>query len=166
MPPMNETYPEDRLMAAMSHASALLPLMGAAIPIGVWLSQKERSPLLKFQSLQAFVYQIIAMAVYFLMMVCQMVISFAVFPLMMVPLAFLNNPQTQEVSEVAVVVFLIFMGVICVVALLFNVLMWVGGPAYIIIALIGARQVLDGRDFYYPLLGRWIEKRSGHGAPG
>jgi uncharacterized Tic20 family protein len=162
MLPMNDTYREDRLIAAISHASALLPIIGVAIPIGVWISQKDRSPLLKFQSLQALVYQIIAIVVYFLLMGCQMVSSLAVFPVMMGPLAFFNNSQTQEVSGVIGVVFLISMGVLCIVGFFFNVLMWVGGPTYIIIALIGARKVLNGRDFYYPILGRRIEKRLGH----
>jgi len=158
---MNDTSQEDRLVAAMSHASVLLPLIGIAIPIGIWLSQGKRSPLLKFQALQALSYQLVAIFTYFLLMGCRMLMSFAIFPTMMVPMAMIDNPQALEVSEPTGVIFMILSGVLCVVGVLFNVLMCIVGPTYMFIALIGGWRVLNGDNFHYPILGHWIEKRLG-----
>ena len=50
---------EARLLAAISHASVLIPNIGFFVPIGIYLTQKKKSSYLGFQSLQALIWQII-----------------------------------------------------------------------------------------------------------
>ena len=55
---MNRDAPQDdRLIAALCHASVLASFFGLFVPLSVWLSQRERSSLLRFQALQALVFQ-------------------------------------------------------------------------------------------------------------
>jgi uncharacterized Tic20 family protein len=49
---------DERVMAALSHASALLPMMVIIAPIIIWVTQKEKSQYVAFQSLQAIAYQL------------------------------------------------------------------------------------------------------------
>jgi uncharacterized Tic20 family protein len=49
----------DKIMAALAHISALLPLMGVIAPIVIWATQKDKSEYVAFQALQAVVYQLV-----------------------------------------------------------------------------------------------------------
>ncbi len=49
---------DERIMAALSHASAIIPMMGVIAPIVIWATQKDKSSYVVFQALQAIVYQL------------------------------------------------------------------------------------------------------------
>jgi len=49
----------DKIMAALAHISALLPLMGIIAPIVIWVTQKDKSEYVAFQALQAVAYQLL-----------------------------------------------------------------------------------------------------------
>lgn len=57
MDPEPQYSTEERIMSAVSHASILLPYVGAIVPLGVWITQREKSEWVRFQALQALVYQ-------------------------------------------------------------------------------------------------------------
>ena len=140
---------DDQLVAGLCHASFLVPLLGAIMPFTVWLSQRERSPLLRFQALQALAYHLIAIAVYFLYYVLQMIIGFSSFPLMLLA------PESEQSLNIIVVLFLLIIIILSFVQLF---VFCIGGPLYIILGIVGAWRVLQGHDFRYPLLGGLIEK--------
>ncbi len=147
-----DTNREDQLMAALCHASAMIPLMGMMVPIAVWFSQRERSPLLRFQAMQALAYQILGILAYFLLYGCSMASM-----LLMFPITFLgaSMPQGNQFSPQLALMLLIF-GLFFLVMMLLSAVQSLGAPLYMIIALVAGWRILKGHDFHYPLLGRLV----------
>ena len=56
--PVASLSQDERIMAALSHATALLPFMGVIAPIVIWVTQKDKSQYVAFQALQAMAYQL------------------------------------------------------------------------------------------------------------
>lgn len=54
---------EERWLAALSHAGILIPSLGFTLPLIVWITQREKSEFLRFQSLQALTFQLLLAAV-------------------------------------------------------------------------------------------------------
>jgi len=157
----NEVTREDQLAAAIAHAAILIPFFGAVIPLAIWLSQRERSSLLRFQALQALAYQLVGMLAYIIIWGCQMAGSFGFFPLSLITYGVSSTTQNgntkvpPEFGGVFLLFFFLFMGLI----LLLTVFQCVGGPLFVILALIGSWRVLNDKTFQYPLIGKWISKR-------
>jgi uncharacterized Tic20 family protein len=158
----DRTAREDRLVAALCHASAMIPLMGAMVPLAIWLSQRERSPLLRFQAAQALAYQLCGLLAYFLLIACQFLSMFAMFPVPFlmeaIPPGGLSPGETSTRALIVIFFSLVFFGGV----LLIMAAYFLGGPLFILVALVGSGRVLDGHDFHYPVLGkmitRWLEK--------
>jgi uncharacterized Tic20 family protein len=148
---------EDNWVASVCHATAILQLWGVVTPLIVWFSQRERSPRLRFQSLQAAVYQFMALAVYMLGMAVYM----AVFLGMFILLALAGTMGGNPIEGPPAVLMLIFFGLIMLFWFLIMVLM----PVYYLLAALAGVRVLRGRPFRYPLLGRLIESRIGVSLP-
>jgi uncharacterized Tic20 family protein len=70
---------DERIMAALAHASALLPMMGVIAPIIIWVTQKEKSQYVAFQSLQALAYQLSMIVAWFVGMGCYLLSFFGIF---------------------------------------------------------------------------------------
>jgi len=147
--PLDEAK-EDRWVAALSHASAILLIWGSVSPLAVWITQKDRSPYLRFQALQATVYQVLALLAYFGFM--------AVYFFSMIAL-FLALPLTSSggyyrpgnESLIFLLIFGIAIFVVWAVILL-------AVPTYHLFAMIAGIQILKGRDYRYPILGKQIER--------
>jgi uncharacterized Tic20 family protein len=152
---------EDQLAAAIAHAGILLPMFGAVIPLAIWLSQRERSPLLRFQALQALAYQLLGLLAYLILWGCQMLGFFGFFPLTIITGSLGSSAQTSNpgvssgFGAVLLIFFVLFFGLIA----LLGVLQCIGGPLFVILALFGSWRVLNDKPFQYPILGRWIYKR-------
>jgi uncharacterized Tic20 family protein len=144
---------EDAWVAGVCHATAILQLWGMIMPIIVWFSQKDRSARLKFQSMQAFVYQVIVMAAY----IISYIGFFAVYIAMIAILAasgFVSDPSQTAVSPVFEIIFIVIMALFMLFWLAWMILY----PAYLIMAAVATVRTLRGHDFKYPLLGRLINK--------
>jgi uncharacterized Tic20 family protein len=153
----SETQQEDRLMATLCHVSVLMPLVGVAVPLSIWLSEKERSQLLRFQAFQALIYQGLGLLAYLGLTICQFAGGFGVFPLMVIPLTILEN--SPEEAAIAGIVMMIIMVLFMLIMSLLNLLICILGPLFFIIAVWGGWRVVSGHDFYYPIIGRLVEKR-------
>lgn len=144
---------EDFWVAGICHATAILQLWGIIIPVIVWFTQKDRSPRLKFQSLQAAIYQLIATVTYML--------SFAgfffVYILFIAVLAIggISSSPEQVASPVVGVILAILMAIFSIVWLAWLIFY----PIYLILAGIGAIHTIRGHDFKYPIVGGIIAKR-------
>lgn len=57
---------EDRLAAAICHLGAFVPYVGILVTLIIWLTQKERSALLRRQALDALLFQGVATVLYML----------------------------------------------------------------------------------------------------
>jgi uncharacterized Tic20 family protein len=132
----------DRIMAALAHVTAILPVMGVIAPIIIWATQRERSEFVGFQSLQAAIYQLLIVFAWILGMACYM--CSIVF--MIIPASF--GQYGRDFSTEWLGVFFPFL----VLGLIF-----IGGIAFVIYGIVAAILVLQGKDFRYILIGSWLE---------
>jgi uncharacterized Tic20 family protein len=133
----------DRIMAALAHVTAILPVMGVIAPIIIWATQRERSEFVGFQALQAAIYQLLIVFAWILGMACYM--CSIVF--MIIPASFGQYRGGDFSAE--------WLGVFFPFLVLGLVL--VGGIAFVVYGVVGAVLVLQGKDFRYLLIGSWLE---------
>lgn len=141
--PLNADF-EERFAAAMGHFSVILPIWGLLAPAWLWITHKSHSSWLKFQSAQTTLYQIFVNVIYFGSSFGSLLAGIAIAIFFGV---------TSDGSEWSFVVGLLaaafLMSCTMLILPLFHILgQWAG------------LQTLLGRDFKYPLLGRWMEKRA------
>lgn len=147
---MNEAEtptPDERLMSALAHISVLLPLMGVIAPIVIYITQKEKSRYIAFQSLQAMTYQFVIIIGWFLSWGCYMCSFFGIFGGLMLAAA-----TEASVPEEAMVLFtglspLLVLGAIMII-----------GFAFIIYGVVGAFNAFQGKPFRYLLIGDRVER--------
>lgn len=133
---------DERLMAAVSH------LLGMVVALTVWATQRERSRFVRFQSIQALAFDGALMLV-------STVIFFCLFAVMMLGMlgsmaAAFNDPTSMDSIGVmflfpSLTPFLVFA---CAFPLSFTVL---------VVRMYAAFSILNGRDFRYPIIGKWTE---------
>jgi len=149
-----DTTREDQLMAALCHASAMVPLIGMVVPLAVWLSQRERSGLLRFQAVQALVYQLVGLVAYFVLMGCYMASMVLMFPIPFLGESLPRGNQFSPQLALMILAMVLFFGAMLLIGAAYSV----GGPIYVLIALVGGWRVLKGHDFHYPLLGKMVTR--------
>jgi uncharacterized Tic20 family protein len=143
---------EDQVAAAVSHATCIIPVFGGILPLIVWITQKDRGGFIRFQSLQALVYQGLGTAAYLAFMLLYMVSLFGMMGVIFLGAGGMENPSPESI-----------MGVLAlqIPMLCFALLLVIGGPLYHLFGFIASLKVLRGGDYNYPLLGRYLRKRSG-----
>lgn len=133
---------EERFVAAMGHFAVIQPIWGLLAPAWFWLTQAKHSASLKFQSAQTTLYQLFVNLFYFGASIFSVVvglISIALFS------AFRDLGEWNAVA--GMMVWICLMSFVMLVMPLFHILgQWAG------------LQLLLGREYRYPLLGRWVEK--------
>jgi uncharacterized Tic20 family protein len=135
-----EPTQNDRIMAALGHATAIIPMMGVIAPIVIWATQKDKSEYVAFQALQAVAYQFIMILWWFAGMALYMGSFFLVF----IPAAIFSDSQSFPVF--------IFVPLLTMGTLLFGML------AFVIYGLVAAVIVLQGKDFRYIIIGSQLKK--------
>ena len=133
----------DKIMAALAHVSAILPLMGVIAPIVIWATQKDKSEFVAFQALQAVAYQLLMILAWFVGMGCYMLSFFSTF--LTIPLAGSSSDVDPTVSPIFILGFLIPF-------IIFGAI-FIGGAVFIIYGLVGAVATFQGKDFRYLLIG-------------
>lgn len=144
----------ERFVAAMSHASAILLMWGLLSPLAVWATQKDHSPSLRFQGLQATVYQFLAVLGYFAFMA----MCFLLFVVALLIVTFGSDyivNAGDEIGTIVTVIFLVMVLLVLLIAILFSLTL----PTYHLFAMIAGIQILKGKDYKYPLLGNFIAHR-------
>jgi uncharacterized Tic20 family protein len=138
---------DDRVMAALSHVSALLPMIGVIAPIVIWVTQKGKSQYVAFQSLQAIAYQLSMVAAWFIGMGCYMC-------------SFLGNIVTMSFTSstrgsdyLSPIYGLGFIFPFIIIGLIF-----IGGFVFVIYGIVGAVMTFQGKPFRYALIGRRVEQ--------
>ena len=136
---------DERVMAAVAHATIIFPAVGLIGPLIIWGTQREKSPFLAFQALQAAAYQ-------FLLLLCGLLAG------ALYMCSFLSVPVTALLSvpfDEGAAICLPFLGFSCTFGILF--LLMLAWLAYVGYGLFGAVSVLQGTDFRYAFLGRRLE---------
>ncbi|HUS71030.1 MAG TPA: DUF4870 domain-containing protein [Anaerolineae bacterium] len=135
--PDTEPTQDERIMAAIAHASIIAGGFGIVAAIVIWLTQKENSSYVRFQGLQATVYQfagILATTLVWACWGCFYALSFI--PMVRDPQGFEDAPPP--------VFWISLMSMVIPLALM--ALWWVYG-------VYGGWRTLQGRDFQYVGLG-------------
>lgn len=141
---------DEGLLAGLSH------FLGFLVALVIWATQKDRSPFVRFQSIQAMAFDLLTGIITLLIVGCMLVFILGGLALAVTDIAIfgdVNNPTADPartfIASLAAAPFM----VVCVMIPL---------PVFIFIArLIATLQTLQGKDFRYPWLGnvveRWIE---------
>lgn len=138
---------DERVLAAVSHVTALLPFIGVIAPIIIWVTQKDKSRYVAFQALQALVYQLTMVLGYFLGMACYIgsyVVAF-------IPLPFLASSDSPDAAGWIIAITVIF-------PFLLLGLVFLLGYAFIVYGIVAAVMSLQGKPFRYLVIGRRIEQ--------
>lgn len=142
----------DKIMAALAHVSAILPLMGVIAPIVIWATQKDKSEFVSFQALQAIVYQLLMILAWFVGMGCYMLSFFSMF---------LTIPFSGSGGDVDPTIAPFFMAGFFVPFIILGAI-FIGGAIFILYGIFGAAMTFQGKNFHYIVIGkqlaRYLEK--------
>jgi uncharacterized Tic20 family protein len=135
---------DERILAALAHGAILLPIYGIIIPIIIWITQKEKTRYVSFQSLQALVFHLTLLFLYVIGMLCYFGSFIGMFGGM-----FLAESSRNEWMTVlpGMFPFAVLGGFACI------------GVFFVIYGAVGAILSLVGKDFHYVLIGNFIESR-------
>ncbi len=142
--PVTDPTTDERLLAALSHASILFVGLGLAAPVIIWATNREKSPYVRFQSLQALGYQVFMSLVYLLL---TLVMTIAIFVLLFIMIGLAVALESEALMIMATLSqFLILFGIFGTMGL------------YILGGLFGGAFCLAGKHFRYPIYGPWLER--------
>lgn len=143
-----------RYMAGLSHIAALMPFLGLVAPLVAWLSERKHSPLLRFQALQALIYQGVGALLGALLYLCQII---APLGLMIIP--FLMLPFAQDLQSSVAGPWVILMIFFFLMVMGLGLIQLVGAPLFALYGVYGGWRVIQGADFRYPVISRWAASR-------
>lgn len=138
---------DEHILAALSHIGILLPMIGILVPIIIWVTQKEKSRFVAFQALQATVYHLVLIVLWFVGMACYMASFFLVFA------GGIAGSQSNRVTGP------LFAGFFLMPFLVFGAI-FLGYGILVIYGIVAAVLTFQGKDFRYLLIGRWVERYS------
>jgi len=147
---------DDRIMAALAHGAVILGLWGVVISAVIWSTQKEKSAYVRFQALQAMVYQLCDTAAMMLLGLLVGFCGFGVLAVMMFGgLVTLAATTDSSSTPVPFLFFNLFfpLGIVGLALPLLLIRL-----ALIAYAFYGAYQAYLGRDFRYSVIGARVER--------
>jgi uncharacterized Tic20 family protein len=143
---------DERILAALSHASVIIPLWGLIGAIVIWATQREKSRFVGFQALQGVVYQLFLIVLAFVGGACYMCSFFGTF--LLVPAGIFVTEGAGETDTAAAVISMIVTGFpLCIMGIFALI-----GFAFVLYGLYGAVRVLQGSDFRYAVIGDRLER--------
>jgi uncharacterized Tic20 family protein len=141
------TSSDESVMAAISH------FFGWLVALIVWATQKDKSPYVRFQSMQALAFDLLTGITVSIVVGCMLVFLFTVLGIGIGDIAIYGNqvnpmaePIRTIIASMAAVPLLVPCMIIPLVAIIF------------IARLIATIQTLQGKDFRYPWLGTLVER--------
>ena len=158
---------DEKIMAAIGHATIIWPVVGIVAPLVVWATQREKSRFIAFQALQAAVYHMtlilagLGCGVCWVCSYLGMIVGVIAMPLSMAfTLPTEGAPSSDLPPEAMIPILFGFLAMIVVYVAIFGLLflglaVW---AAYIGYGLYGAVANLRGKDFRYAILGSRLER--------
>jgi uncharacterized Tic20 family protein len=138
-PSTGQASQDERLLAAVAHAAALLPFFGIIVPLYIWITQKDWSKCVRFHAIQALVHQMVlpaaALALY-------LVGVWGFYGTLLVRLS--TDPGGALPTGMFTLRCILVIGVLG------------GWGLTVTLGLMGMSRTLAGRDFLYPVIGRWL----------
>jgi uncharacterized Tic20 family protein len=151
--PVRITDREDQLVAAVSHAAILIPLIGFLVPFFLATMDNEKSQQNRFQVVQSLIFQLLGQVSNFVLFGCQLVMVFSVG----IPIVLMNLGGQFLTNEPVI----LGIGLIVIFLILLNFFILLITPLLTTLGIIASVQVLRGKIYYYPILGRMLAKRMG-----
>lgn len=151
--PESITSSEDQLVAAVSHAAILIPLMGFLVPFILATMDNEKSQQNRFQVAQSLIFQLLGQVINFVLFGCQLFMVFSVG----VPVILLNLGGQLFTSEPVI----LGIGLIVIFLMFINFFILLVTPLLATLGIIASVQVLRGKMYRYPILGRMLAKMMG-----
>jgi uncharacterized Tic20 family protein len=142
---------ENRWVAAMSHLTVIIALWGMLAPLTAWVLQGRRSLWLKFQSIQALLFQAFVMSLTF--------VAGAVYVSGLAAFAILSGFGENAAFDPSRIMagFIVFLVSMLIAAAILLVL-----PLFHILGQWAGYRVLRGDDYRYPAIGTFVERRIAH----
>ena len=133
---------DEKLMGALAH------LFGPLVAVIVWAIQKDKSRFVKFQALQALIFDLVVAVGMGAFFFCLFGVMFLGMSMSM--FSFMNTPPSDaQIAQFFFLPFMFpFMTFACILPSSFVLL---------IIRLLAAVSVLNGRNYRYPLIGKWLD---------
>jgi uncharacterized Tic20 family protein len=138
---------EDRWVAAMGHFAVIIALWGMLAPLVAWMLQGKRSPFLRFQSIQTFLYQ----AGVILLSFAALLIYLFGSVLSLGSIGFMGEEGFRSPSAVFGIIVLVIT-LLLVIALLLII------PLFHIQGQWAGYRVLKGDNYYYPVVGKLVHR--------
>lgn len=135
-----EPSQDDKIVGALAHAAALMPMWGIIAPVLIWVTQREKSEYIRQQSAQALAWQLLQIVLFFIGMGLYMASFFLSFGTVFMMEEM--NPNGPPPS---------FFIPFCVMGFLFLIFL-----VTIVVALYAAVRNLQGHEFTYPLIGQRV----------
>jgi uncharacterized Tic20 family protein len=167
---MKAATQDEKIMAALGHATIVWPVMGLIAPAIIWATQRQKAPFVAFQALQAAVYHMTLILAGLACGVCYFcayvgmvvgVIGTSVTTYLAIPT---QGPTSGELPPAVWIPSLLGFLLTIILYLLVFGLLFVGlavWGAYIGYGLYGAVANLRGKDFRYVFLGSRLERYLG-----
>ncbi len=142
---------DERIIAALGHVSVLVPMVGMIAPITIWVTQRERSRDVAFQSLQAIAFQITFILLWVIGFGCYAAFFFLMFfSSFILPVAFQGTDSGPLAGALLGGMFLIPVSIIVLMIVMFFTM--------IIYGIVAAILTFQGKEFRYAIVGRWVER--------
>ena len=135
---------ESRLLAALAHGSSIFMGLGILVGVVVYTSQREKSRYAAFQGLQAAVFQLMNLVI----IIGMWIIWTVLYVLSLIPL--IAQAETNPDAEPSAFFWIMLISML--IPLIYMALASLYG-------LWGALGTWQGKDFKYPIIGDWLEKR-------
>jgi len=131
---------EERIMAALAHGSVILYGFGLLASLAVWISQRGKSSWVRYQALQAMTYQVLQFAYYTAAIFISQCAFILIFIFTMEKAVETDSPQYFGFLFSFMLIPVLLIGL------------------YYVVAILGAGLCLFGKDFRYPIIGRWVSR--------
>jgi uncharacterized Tic20 family protein len=134
---------DEKMMAALAHASVFLSFLGGIVPTLIWSFQRRKSDYVRFHALQAMGYQTSFFWLWIIAIIGLVFFSIC----LLVPITVLIGETSSNLEWAPFLIQpLILVGVFGIFG------------SHFLIGFVGAIFCFLGREFRYPLLGTWLEK--------
>lgn len=145
--------PEDQISAAVAHSAILIPVMGFLVPLALSVFDRDKLPFYGFQLTQALIFQLITQGIGVVLAGCQVVLASVI----AVPVVYMLSYDQSAAGESMLVI----LGLIAFILVFFLIVGFLIIPLMATLGIIASIQVLKGKDYYYPVLGKRLARASG-----
>jgi uncharacterized Tic20 family protein len=153
---------DDKILAALAHGAVIIPTFGMIVSIVIWVTQKDKSPFVRDHALQALAYQIAAILLSLLGVICYFCLFLASMGIVPLGMLVAIPPDITATAEPTLgpggIVAMLSIFAASFSPFCFMGVFLVAGLLYILYGLYGALCALQGRDFEYIVIGPWLKR--------